>query len=75
MRLAGEADESTEDRLLSGLAARKRARRLSPWYMSVLLDSCAVLREKSALCGHFSSNLRYFVGNFGANRVKMLSRQ
>jgi hypothetical protein len=72
--LAGEADESTEDRLLNVLAADKRARRL-PSYMPVLLDSCAVLREKSALCGHFSSNLRYFVGNLGAKRVKMLSRQ
>jgi hypothetical protein len=35
----------------------------------------AVKREIFALCGHFSSNLRYFVGNLRARRVKMLSRQ
>jgi hypothetical protein len=75
MRLAGAADKSTGDRLLSGLAAGKRKPAGSPSYMPVPLDSCAVLREKCALCGHFSSNLRYFVGNLGAKRVKMLSRQ
>jgi hypothetical protein len=37
----------------------------------MLLDSWAVKREKSALCGYFSSNLRYFVGNLRARRVKM----